>query len=246
MATKRKTSHPRTALVISFCMLVAIMAGTFSPPDTAAKGKNQFTGSFMTDQCNGFSSSGTNPFFVLEPGFTLVLEGREKRDVIHLTITVLDEITIVDGIATRVVEERETRNDLLAEVSRNYFAICNRTNSVFYFGEDVDIYDDTGTTIVSHDGSWLAGVNEARAGIVMPGTVLLGARYFQEVAPGVAMDRAEILSLSAVVETPAGTFSDCLLTRETTPLDRRAKDFKFYAPGIGLVKDGVLLLKQLP
>jgi hypothetical protein len=78
----------------------------------------------------------------------------------------------------------------------------------------------------------------------MPGTVLLGARHFQEVAPGVALDRAKVLRLDQVVETPAGTFSNCLKVRETTPLER-GRGFKFYAPNVGLVRDGVLRLTQL-
>ena len=75
----------------------------------------------------------------------------------------------------------------------NYFAICKETNSVIYFGEDVDNIENA--VVVNHDGSWLAGVKGARAGLIMPGMPLLGARYYQEVAPGVALDRAEIESL---------------------------------------------------
>jgi len=207
-----------------------------------------FTDSFMLEECEGFSSTGSNPYFVLEPGHQLILEGEEKKHVIHVTITVLDEektisTTEVGDVVTRVVEETESKDGLMSEVSRNYFAICNRTNSVFYFGEDVDIYDKTGTTVVSHEGAWLAGVDDARPGIVMPGVILLGGKYFQEVAPGVAMDRAEIISIKEVVETPKGTFENCLKTRETTPLEP-GKEFKFYAPGIGIIKDANLRLTE--
>jgi len=210
----------------------------------------RFTDNFMPETCEGFSSTGSNPFFVLEPGFQLVLGGVDGREALVLTITVLNETRDVDlgpplgVVTTRVVEERETKGGILTEVSRNFFALCNRDNSVFYFGEDVEIFDETGTTVVSNAGAWLAGANGARAGILMPGTVLLGARHFQEVAPGVALDRAKVLRLDQVVETPAGTFSNCLKVRETTPLER-GRGFKFYAPNVGLVRDGVLRLTQL-
>jgi hypothetical protein len=111
---------------------------------------------------------------------------------------------------------------------------------VFYFGEDVDIYEDD--VIVSHEGAWLAGVNGARPGIIMPGVILLGGRYYQELAPGVAMDRAEIISMTETLQVPAGTFENCLETYETSAIDRKAKGYKFYAPGIGLVKDDILEL----
>jgi hypothetical protein len=212
-----------------------------------------FTDSFMLEECHGFSSTGSNPYFVLEPNYQLVLEGKEKKRNAHLTITVLNETNTIKvdigGVATdvetRVVEERETWDGVLAEVSRNYFAICDRTNSVFYFGEDVDIYDATGTIIVSHDGSWLAAPDGPKPGIAMSGVILLGGKYFQEVAPGVAMDRAEIISMKEVVETPGGTFENCLKTRETSSLEP-GKAPKFYAPGIGLIKDGNLELTEYP
>jgi hypothetical protein len=151
---------------------------------------------------------------------------------------------VTADVVTRIVEERETRDGVLAEVSMNYFAICDRTNSVFYFGEDVDIYDSTGTTVIDHSGTWHAGENGAKPGIVMPGVILLGGKYFQELAPGVALDRAEILSMTEVVETPAGTFQNCLQTLETSAIEK-GKGYKTYAPGIGLIRDegkGALLL----
>jgi hypothetical protein len=212
-----------------------------------------YTNQFMTEKCGDFSSEGTNPYFVLTPGFQLVLEGKEKKQNIHLTITVLDETKtftkldlgagVVKDVVTRIVREEEKVDGVLAEVSLNYFAICDRTNSVFYFGEDVDIYDETGTNVIDHSGTWHAGGNGTRAGIVMPGVILLGGKYFQEVAPGVALDRAEILSMTEAIQTPAGTFNNCLKTKETSALER-GKEYKFYAPGIGLIKSGTLELTQ--
>jgi hypothetical protein len=77
---------------------------------------------------------------------------------------------------------------------------------------------------------------------MMPGAPTVGARYYQEQAPGVAMDRAEIVSVSERVTTPAGAFDHCLRTKETTPLERFAKEYKVCAPGVGVVKDGSLEL----
>jgi hypothetical protein len=77
---------------------------------------------------------------------------------------------------------------------------------------------------------------------MMPGDVLLHARYYQEIAPKVAMDRAEIVSLTETVRTPAGLFTNCLKVDETTPLEPGVKESKYYARGIGLVQDGSLKL----
>jgi len=164
------------------------------------------------------------------------LEDGDER----LVITVLAETLVVDGVETRVVEERETKGDALVEVSRNFFAISERTNDLFYFGEDVDIY--AAGVITSHEGAWAAGVNGARFGLMMPGLPLVGSRFYQEVAPGVAMDRAEVVALSDTLTTPAGTLFGVLRIRETTPLEPLAREFKYYAAGIGLIQDGSLKL----
>ena len=182
------------------------------------------------------ASTGRNPYFILEPGHYLVLKGGD----VELTITVLTETKMVEGVQTRVVEERETKAGKLFEISRNYFVISKRTNDVFYFGEDVDIYK--GGKVVSHSGAWLSGVHGARFGLFIPGQPSVNARYYQEVAPGVAMDRVEIISLTDTVRTPAGEFKNCLKVKETTPLEAGVTDYKYYAPGIGMVQDGALKL----
>jgi len=208
---------------------------TLAVPLAAGQAADPWTRDFNLDG-ETWSSRGRNPYFILEPGYVLELEGGTVR----LVITVLDETRRLDGVETRVIEERETDGGGLVEVSRNYFALSTRTNSVFYFGEDVDIYK--GGKVASHDGAWLAGVNGARPGLMMPGLPLLHARHYQEVAPGVAMDRAEIVSLTDVLKTPAGAFRNVLRVAETTPLEPKVRDSKYYARDIGLISDGAVVL----
>jgi len=184
--------------------------------------------------------TGRNPYFVLEPGYQLVLAGEEHGAQVELVITVLDETREVDGVQTRVVEERESEDGELIEISRNFFAISEKTSDVFYFGEEVDVYEDG--ELASHAGAWLAGSEGATFGLMMPATPLLGARYYQEVAPGVAMDRAEIEADDDTLETAAGTFHYCLRVLETTPLEPTAREHKRHARGIGLIQDARLTL----
>jgi hypothetical protein len=212
--------------------------GNSSPPPT----------SFLTDQplknCN-FASTGKNSYFILEPGYQVILEREEDGERLQLVMSVLNETKIVDGVETRVVEEKETEGGNLVEVSRNYFAICNPTNNAIYFGEDVDMYEDG--KIVSHEGAWQAGQNGAKAGMIMPGKVEVGLKYYQEIAPGVAEDRAEIVSINETLDAPAGTFKNVLKTEETNPLEPGEREYKFYAPGVGLIQDEALkLVKHRP
>jgi hypothetical protein len=201
----------------------------------------QQSGAFQEDfnltQC-ALSPTGRNDYFILEPGFQLVLEGGNER----LHVTVLEETRVVGGVTTRVVEEREWVDGELYEIARNYFAICPQTKDVFYFGEDVDFYK--GGKVTGHSGSWLAGSNGARAGLIMPGTPSVGMRYYQEIAPGVAMDRAEVISVVETARTPAGNFTGVLKTRESTALDDDEIEHKLYAPGIGLIRDQEMILTK--
>lgn len=182
------------------------------------------------------SPSGASRYFNLNPGFRLVLASPNTT----LLITVLNETQRFGKVEARVVEERETVDGALYEVARNYYARDPATGDVFYFGEDVDFY--RGGQVVTHKGSWRAYENGNRPGLIMPGTPSVGLRYAQELAPGVALDRAEITSVTATLDTPAGRLTDCVLIRETNPLEPGLAETKTYAPGLGLVQDQQLRL----
>ena len=200
--------------------------------------EKHYTESFDRENCH-FFTQGYSPYFFIRPGYRLTFRGVEDKDTTVLVITVLNDIKTIGNVETRVIEERESVNGKLAEVSKNYVALCKESGSIFYFGEDVDIYK--GDSIVSHSGSWKAEGNN-KPGIMLPGMPMLGARYYQEIAPGIAMDRAEIVSMSDSMETPAGTFTSIMKILETTPLDPKDKSYKYYVQGVGLVKDGDLVL----
>jgi hypothetical protein len=182
--------------------------------------------------------TGRNPFFILEPGFQLSFASEDEK----LVITVLDETVMIGKTKARVVEEREWTKGELIEVSRNYFAICPKTKDVFYFGEEVDDYKNG--QIAGHSGAWSADHSGNKPGLIMPGNPVIGMKYYQEIAPRVAMDRTEVLSLTESLTTPAGTFENCLKTREGSALKPMERGTKIYAPGIGLLKDGDMLLTK--
>jgi uncharacterized membrane protein YkoI len=186
-----------------------------------------------------FSSTGRNKFFILEPGYEQIFEGEEDGKATRLVITVLNETKTVDGVETRVIEEHESQDGKVVEISRNFFALGADTHHVYYFGEDVDIYK--GGKVV-HEGAWHSGSDGAKYGIDMPADAAVGQKYYQERAPKVAMDRAEHVSTTEKIKTPAGSFQNCLKVKETSPLEPGVTEFKIYAPDVGLVSEGTLKL----
>jgi hypothetical protein len=175
---------------------------------------------------------GSNPYFNLTPGYQLSYRHGKETDV----VTVLNEIKPIDGIDARVVEDREFNGDgRLVELTHDYYAIDVTTNDVYYMGEDVDEYDKTGK-VKGHEGSWLSGVKGARFGLMMPANPRAGQKFYQEQAAAVAMDRVEIVSVTETLAVPAGTYTKVIHAVETTPLEG-GKANKWYAPGIGAIKD---------
>lgn len=230
----RPLRHSIFALLTLVVLLVPMALSAHEP---------DFSQDFNRAGCT-FSSTGSNLYLPLWPGLSVVLEGEEEDDgetlEVESVVTVLNDTELVDGVLTRVVEERESEDGELVEVSRNFMAHCRETGDVWYFGEDVDDYEDG--EIVGHGGAWRAGVGGAKAGIVMLGSPVLGARYYQEVAPGVAEDRGEVVGVGGETTVPAGTFTHVLSIVDTDALSSSSGNDKRYAPGIGNIKDDALEL----
>lgn len=219
--------------------LVASAAVLLVPVTLEAQTAQPWMQSFAVD-VKELTTVGENAYFILKPGYQLTLEGKESGKTVQLLVTVLPETRTIGGVETRIVEERESSGGVPIEVSRNFFAVHPRTHDVYYFGEEVDTYKNG--KLSGHEGAWQHGQNNAHFGLMMPGTPGIGQRFYQELAPGIAMDRAEIVSLTEQASTPAGVFDRCLKSRETTPLEAFSHEFKLYAPGVGLIKGGSLML----
>ena len=224
----------RTTLMSAGALLLACLgcqAERHAEAPSAMQPKEEgWRTTFAVDKAN-LGTEGKNPYFDLTPGTVTVF----KEGAVTLTVTVLKETRVVDGVTTRIVEEHEEKGGQPQEISRNFFAIDRTTGDVFYMGEEVDIYENG--KVVNHDGAWLSGVAGARFGLAIAAKPRVGDKYHQEIAPGVAMDRNEIVSVEETVKTPAGTFEHCVHVRETTPLEPDVSH-KWFAPGVGLVKDG--------
>jgi hypothetical protein len=250
---ERTWSNLRRAALVAAATLLALAAATAA---LGQDGEPEFTSEFHLEDCTWASSSEKNSLFPLRPGWQVILAGEEEGDEgieeVEVQVTVLRErlrltFNASNGkrvnVVTRVVEEREHVDGELVEVARNYFALCQETGDVFYFGETVDNYEDG--EVANHNGSWRAGKGGATPGLFMPARFLLGSRYYQEQAPGVAIDRGENVDMELTVETEAGTFRHCVMVLDTNGLDPAAEgDEKVYCPGIGMARDEDLELVE--
>lgn len=229
--------------------LILLLAGLASLAAGAAAGDG-FTRQFPISSCD-FKATGGNAYFKLTPKRQLYLsnlrcvQDKECDELEELWITMLPETKTITfdyagkprTVQARIMEEFETVDGELDEVSRNFVADCAPMHDVYYFGEHVE--DGDGNRLPD---SWLSGRNGARPGILMPDRAfLLGSRYYQELADN-AKDRAEHTSMGLEVEVPAGVFHNCVEVTETTPLEPGEESFKTYCPGVGIVRDDDLEL----
>jgi len=180
--------------------------------------------------------TGNNAYFPLTPGLRWSYRHGPDTEVVR----VLAETKMIDEVECRVVEDREEKNGQLTELTRDYYAIDPATNDVYYMGEDVDVYKNG--KVAGHEGAWRSGVNGAQFGMMLPGRPKVGQRFYQEQAPGVGMDRIEIKSTAAKITTPSGTYENCVLVEETSPIEKGVKDQKWYAKGVGPVRDSEMVL----
>jgi hypothetical protein len=182
-----------------------------------------------------FSPDVTNPWFPLTPGRTLVYTGTKDGQKALDLFAATSRTRMVDGVRTRVVEDRLYLSNVLEERTSDYYA-QDRCGNVWYFGEDTAVLDRNGN-VVDTEGTWHAGVDGARPGVFMQAHPQLGRRFRQEWYEGHAEDVFKVIDRSAAIAVPAGAFRHALRTAERTALEPEVLDNKYYVRGIGEVAE---------
>jgi hypothetical protein len=178
-----------------------------------------------------------NPYFPLPAGAKWEYEIREgngskQKD----TLEVLKETRNVNGVQATVVRDMVSTGDQIVEDTFDWFA-QDKYGNVWYVGESVDNY--VGGVLVGHKGSWEWGVDGALPGIIMwaDPSAHLNEEYRQEYYLGQAEDMGQVLSVNESVTVPFGSFDQVVKTFDFSKLETNAKEQKFYAAGIGLIKE---------
>jgi hypothetical protein len=174
----------------------------------------------------------TNPYFPLTPGTTFIYEGQTAQGFEHDEFAVTHRTRVILGVRCVEVHDTVTTDGQLTEDTLDWFA-QDTDGNVWYFGENTHELENGLITTI--DGTFMAGVNGDKPGIIMKAHPAIGDFYRQEFSLNNAEDFAETVSLTASVTVPAGTFHNCLKSKETTPLETDLLEYKFYAPGVGNV-----------
>ncbi len=166
------------------------------------------------------------------PGATWVYHAFTDEGLEEITVTVMDSTVEIDEIECIVVQDVVTLDGVLVEDTFDWYA-QHADGAVWYMGEIAKNYEDG--ELVDIEGSWKAGEDGGQPGIVMMATPTAGTTYRQELLLGEAEDAGTVISVDETVVIGIGTYSNCVQTLDFTPLEPDAREFKYYAPGVGLV-----------
>ncbi len=218
------------AILSTIFATVSLAAGDESRYETLDKSK--FSNSASVD----------NLYMPLKPGTQYIYDGftGEEDERIQRTVifTVTDLVKEIDGVQCVVVWDQDIEAGELIETVLAFFAQDNDGN-VWNLGELVEIYED-GEFVGGQ--AWLIGhLDEVRAGIMMKAAPEVdGIEYSQGFAPAPFFwsDRAETVEMGVTIQVPYGTFENVLISAEYSEDEPEAKQLKYYAPNVGVIRVG--------
>ena len=173
-----------------------------------------------------------NPYWPFIPGKLYRYEGETEDGVEIIEVSLTGDTREILGVECSVIRDTVWVDGEVVEDTWDWFA-QDTDGNVWYFGELSFEYEDG--EISALEGSWEAGEDGAKPGIVMKAMPEVGCIYRQEFLLGDAEDAAEVESLDESVTVAYGSFDGCLMTGEFTPLDPEVYEHKFYAAGVGLI-----------
>jgi hypothetical protein len=184
-------------------------------------------------KASDFGGPINNPYFPLTPGTTLyyagLLGGEPNTDAFKVT----HNTRMILGVKTTVILDRGYINGSLEESTLDYFA-QSKDGAVWYFGEYTTQIANGHVT--GHVGSWISGKNGALPGIIMEAHPRVGDTYNQENAAPVAEDAGSVMTTTASVSVPFGTFNHhALETKDFSYIDTEIEN-KYYGKGVGLLR----------
>jgi hypothetical protein len=185
-----------------------------------------------------FTSGITNPYFPLTPGTTFAYEGTSEGKAELNTVKVTSETRPILGVHCLIVHDVVEQKGVVVEDTFDWYA-QDKDGNVWYFGEDTRELDAQGR-VKTTEGSWEAGQDGAKPGIVMTAHPTVGDSYRQEYRKGVAEDRGRIIRVGETRTTPTGNYDSVVVVAERSRLEPKILEHKEYAPGIGLITENVV------
>jgi hypothetical protein len=239
MRTSRTSTRRRRALALGgTTLLVAAVAGSAQAggaQSSQAIKSGAGPGWPKTLHPSDFVRRIDNPWFPLEPGSKWRYRGVDSDGRFRDNMRVTQRTKKIEGVRVTVVHDVVRRHRKPREITNDFYAQDHHRN-VWYFGENTREVDGHGH-VTSRAGSFRAGRDGARPGVLIPGHPKVGQKARQEYYKGHAEDHFKVLDVNAHVSTPYVSSNHAVRTREWTPLEPKVLDNKWYVHGVGDVKE---------
>jgi hypothetical protein len=179
-----------------------------------------------------------NEWFPLRPGTRFVYTGytvENGEQVSHrVELAVTDLTKVIAGVRNIVVWELDYSADVLVEAELVFYAQADG-GTVWSLGQYPEEYEN-GRII--DNPTWIHGLLEAKAGIVMPAKPQVGTPgYSQGWGPDVDYtDRGQVSQVGQHVCVPVDCYQDVLVIDETSALEPGAHQLKYYARDVGVIR----------
>ena len=198
---------------------------------------------------NPKNPSHPNPYFPLGVG-----KHWEYRSATQVnTVDIVNETKMIAGVKCIVFRDLVFEKGLIHEATDDWY-VPGKDGSVWYFGEEVKDYETfkgdnpLRSELVSIDGSFKAGRDGAKPGIIALANPQVGDAYLEEFSLGNAEDVTEILSTTyaygndpvldqGVPALLAKRFckGNCIVTKNYSLLEPGLFARKYYARGVGTI-----------
>jgi len=189
-----------------------------------------------------------NPYFPLAIGDRWQYSAGSELN----TVEIVNETKLIAGVRCLVARDLVFRNGDLAEATDDWY-VPAKSGAVWYFGEEVKDFESFDGDVprrpelVSIDGSFKAGRDGDKPGIIFLASPKPGDVYVEESSLANAEDVTEILSttyafgddpmLDDLVPQALARLlcnGDCVVTKNFSLLEPGIFARKYYAPGIGV------------
>jgi len=190
----------------------------------------------------------TNPYFPL--GIGSEWEFRSATQVIKVKVT--SATKLIDDVRCIVVRDEVFEKGVIIEGTNDWFAQAKDGN-VWYCGEETASFDTfrgdrpMKPELVSIDGSFKAGRDGDKPGIIFQASPAPGQVYIEEASLGNAEDATEVLAvdysygrnpqLDELVPPKLARVlcaRNCVVTKNFSTIEPGTFERKYYAPGIGV------------
>jgi hypothetical protein len=176
-----------------------------------------------------------NPWFPFEPGNRWHYRGVDEDGHFVDNERVTHRSKKIEGVRVTPVHDVVRKGGKPREITNDFYA-QDRHGNIWYFGENTRELDRHGH-VTSREGSFRAGRDGARPGVLFPGHPRMGQKARQEYYKGHAEDHFRVLSTNAHVTSPFVSSHHAVRTREWTPLEPNIFENKWYVRGVGDVKE---------